>query len=208
MTTENSTSRYKVERLIEKYNLTEIGKELEERWTRSENRQGLRQLADYFNQRLLQAALIQSEADPLEGEVENLYRLLTDDDVSSGVQIQTRNTIEQRGIDVDELEQDFVSYQSIYTYLTNHREVTPPDETPSKQEQLDQRLDTIQRLKTRLTTITERSLQELVNADRLTLGNFNVLVTVRVQCTDCNTRLSVVDILSSGGCECTREGAA
>jgi hypothetical protein len=88
--------------------------------------------------------------------------------------------------------------------LRKYRSVDPPDQTSSPQEQMDQRLNTIQRLKTRLTSVTDNALTEFVNTNLLTLGDFKVLITIRVQCTDCNTRLAISDLFANGGCECPR----
>jgi len=193
----------KVVRLINEYDLGDFGDELEQRWTDADDRDSLRKLARDVNLRLLESALAEMDEPRLDGELKNLYQLLTDDDRSSGAHIQARNTLQQQGIDVDQLKEDFVSHQAIYTYLTKYRDVESPDETPSKQEQLDQRQNTIQRLRTRLTTVTETSLTELANADHLTLGEFKVLVTVRIQCTDCNTWISIADLFANRGCECS-----
>jgi len=70
-------------------------------------------LADYFNQELLEAATESAGATPLKGEVENLYHLFTDDDVTSGVREQTRNRLDQQGIDAERIEDDFVTYRSV-----------------------------------------------------------------------------------------------
>jgi len=194
----------KVARLIDAYEFEDLGDELERRWTDPDDRASLRQLADDVNRRLLERSLAET-GEPRPGdELENLYRRLTDDDLGSGARVQARNTLRRHGVDADALRQDFVSHQSIYTYLTNYRNADPPDRTPSEQEQLDQRSATVQRLTTRLASVTETALTELVNAGHLTLGEFKVLVTVRVQCTDCNTRRSVADLFANGGCECSR----
>jgi hypothetical protein len=192
--------RGKVARLIEEHGLSDLGDELEERWTRSEDRWSLRQLADYFNRELLRASLDGEE--PLEGEVENLYRLLSEEDVTSGTRQQARYRIEQGGVDPDELESDFVSYQSIRTYLKKHRDASPPDTSGSPEDQLDRKRETIQRLTNRLNTVAEQSLLELRKAGHVTLGEFNVIVTVRVHCSDCGSRMAITELLADGGCDC------
>lgn len=192
--------RGKVARLIEEYGLSDIGDELEERWTRSEDRSSLRDLAEYFNRELLRAAI--ADDDPLEGEVENLYRLLSDEEVTSGTRQQARYRIEQRGVDVDALEDDFVSYQSIRTYLKKHRDATPPDTTGSPEDQLTRKRETVQRLTNRLNTVAEQSLTELRKAGHVTLGDFNVIVTVRVHCSDCGTQMPITELLTDGECDC------
>lgn len=203
--TNSSDHQLKVSRLIEKYELTGIGDELERRWTRSEDRLSLRDLADFFNRRILGAALETEGSAALDGEVENLYRLLTSEDITSGVRQQARNRIDRRGVDPDSLEGDFVSYQAVRTYLKNDRDATPPDTASSPRERVTRKRSTIQRLTTRLVTVTEQSLDELANASAVTLGDFEVLVAVRVHCSDCNTQSPVTELLAEGGCECGGE---
>ena len=64
----------------------------------------------------------------LDGEVANTYRLLTADDVSTGVRTQAETTLEHNGIDPDRLQQDFISQLAIHTYLTKHYGVERPSE--------------------------------------------------------------------------------
>lgn len=202
MGTESDTKRSKVARLIAEYDLDGLGQELETRWTRDEDRSSLRDLAAYFNRQLLEASVDPIGSDPLEGGVDNVYRLLTDDEVTSGVRQETRSRLEKRGVEIESLEKDFVSYQAIRSYLTDYRNASPPDTTVDLETHRDRKRTTIQRLTNRLTTVTEDALQELVNADHLTLGRFDVLVTVRVHCRDCDNRVSIPDLFARGGCNC------
>jgi len=202
MTDTSNSKRSKVARLIDEYDLAGIGDTLERRWTATEDRSSLRELADYFNRELLRTAIESAGATPLEGEVENLYRLLTDDDVTSGVREQTRNRLDQQGVDVEEIEGDFVTYQSVRTYLKKHRDADPPDTSTSPEDRIERKRSTIQRLTSRLADVTEQSLRELVDASAITLGEFDVIVTVRVHCTSCGTQQSVSDLLATRGCEC------
>ena len=198
----DDTPRSKVARLIDQYDLGAVGDELEHKWTRTHDRVGLRELADDFNRQLLRRALETEDTNPLKGEVDNIYRLLTEDDVTSGMYQQARSQLEQRNVDVGQLEDDFVSYQSIRTYLKKYRDASAPETETSAEEQREKKLGTIQRLISRLTKVTEQSLTELINTGHLTLGNFNVIVTVRVHCTDCNSQRSISELLSTGHCDC------
>lgn len=202
MNEKKRATRSKVVRLIDEYELHGLGDELEDRWTRSENRSSLRDLAEYFNQQLLSIALETTDSELLDGEVDNLYRLLTNDDITSGVRQETRSHLEQQGVDADSLENDFVSYQAIRTYLRNYRDVSPPDDSDSPEAHRERKYATVQQLTSRLTTVATDALAELANAGHLTLGEFDVLVTVRVHCSDCDTRVSITDLLRQGGCEC------
>jgi hypothetical protein len=199
----DDTPRSKVARLIDKYSLVGTGDELERKWTRGHDRMSLRELADEFNKQLLQSAVEGDEMEPLDGEIDNFYRLLTDDDVTSGVRQQARSQLERRGVDIDQLEQDFVSYQSIRTYLKKYRDASAPKPDKSPEEQRQKKRDTIQRLVSRVKNVTEQSLTELANAGHLTIGEFNVVVTVRVHCTDCSSQRSVSDLIRDGHCDCS-----
>lgn len=49
----------------------------------------------------------------LDGEVENISRLLTDDEVNNGMRTDARRRFDRSGVDAESLERDFVSYQVI-----------------------------------------------------------------------------------------------
>lgn len=195
----------KVARLIDEYDLGEsFGDELERLWTaEGDRRKSLRDLADMFNRRILDSALSAAGTATVSGEVENLYRLLTADDVSSGMRTEARARLERDGIDVDGLERDFVTYQAIRSYLKEYRDAEY--ERPSGTEQVESVVETIQRLRSRLRSITEGSLDRLRSTDRLTLGSFRLFVDVDVLCEDCGAQYGVVDLLERGGCDCERD---
>lgn len=191
----------KVVAVIRRRNLTGLGDELVERWTgETTERMSLRELAEYFNRELLAQTLRDASVTTLDGESANIYRLLTDDDVSSGAAVQATNRLEQRGIDVDRLVADFVSRQAIHTYLTGYRDVSysSPDVDPVETETTN-----VQRLKRRMTTIVESKVERLRSTDRITLGEFNLLVDMRVLCEDCGAQYQVAELFERGGCECS-----
>ena len=194
-------SNSKVVAVIRRRNLTGLGDELVERWTgETTERMSLRELAEYFNRELLAQTLRDASVTTLDGESANIYRLLTDDDVSSGAAVQATNRLEQHGIDVDRLVADFVSRQAIHTYLTGYRDVSysSPDVDPVETETTN-----VQRLKRRMTTIVESKVERLRSTDRITLGEFNLLVDMRVLCEDCGAQYQVTELFERGGCECS-----
>lgn len=204
----STTDNTKVSRLIESYGLGDLGERLEEAWTgdRAE-RSSLRDLADRFNQQLLEAELERSDLSTLDGEVENIYRLLTDDDVSGGMRTQVMNRLERAGIDVDNLQREFVSHQAIYTYLTKVRGVSHSSTEADDQDQVKKDAQTIQRLQSRTATVTESTLERLSNTGRVSLGDFEVIVDVQVLCRDCGETRSVDTLLESGSCGCDPDAA-
>ncbi|WP_433627707.1 rod-determining factor RdfA [Halomicrococcus sp. NG-SE-24] len=198
----NSGTRSKVQRVIDEYELAGMGEQLEAYWTgNDEEEYSLRELADVFNRAVLRAALDQAGASPLEGEVENTYRLLTDDSVSSGVRTETRNALARDGVAVEELEDDFVTHQAIHTYLTKHRGVSY-ESNADETDQVEKSAETVQRLRTRTAAVTETTLENLETTDRITLGDFDVIVDVRVLCDTCGQSYTVDEILKDGGCGC------
>ncbi|MCL7418769.1 MAG: hypothetical protein M8354_13155 [Halalkalicoccus sp.] len=197
-------SQGKVGRVIEKYGLDGFGAELEAYWTGDRGEQySLRALADLFNRRVLEAAMEGAGMRSLDGEVENRYRLLTDEEVSTGMREQTRRELDRSGLDVEDLESDFVSHQSIYTYLTEYREATHPssiERTPA--ERRERELDKIGALMTRTSVVTEDSITRLANSEALSGGISDVFVDVQVTCENCGRSTPVTTFLEDGGCSC------
>lgn len=191
--------RSKVARLIEEYGMDSLGAELERRWTAEEDRHSLRELASHFNRRVLQLALEDVDVRPLDGEVENMYRLLTDED-SGADRTRIRRRLERDGVDIDAVEDDFVTYQAIRTYLKKHRgaEYTPDDTDPIERE-----VGNIQQLRGRVDSVAEGKIRQLRRTGKLDIGEFRTLVDVRVVCEDCNAQFGVIELLERGHCECS-----
>ncbi|WP_336345926.1 rod-determining factor RdfA [Halalkalicoccus ordinarius] len=193
----------KVARLLQKYGFDGLGDEIERRWTgQTGKRDSLRTLADLFNQRILQQAMENNGMQPLEGEVENVYELLTGDDVTSGTRTETETRLRQRGIDIEELRGDFVTYQAIRTYLKGVRGVEyNPEETDS----VETARASFDRLVGRTTAVVEQKLRSLASTGKLTLGAPRVRTTVSVYCEECETQYDVTALLARGGCDCEEE---
>lgn len=189
----------KVARLLEEYDLEDLGADLERRWTATEDRWSLRDLADHLNRRLLERSLEEASVRSLDGEVENIYRLLTDDDVSDAERTRARRRLDREGVDVDALKGDFVTYQAVRTYLTSHRgaEYSPPETEPIERETTN-----VQKLAGRVASVTDGKLEYLRDAEEITLGEFRTVVDVRVVCEGCTTQFDAVELLERGGCDC------
>ena len=193
----------KVGRLIAEYDLGDIGVELEQRWTGEDHeRDSLRTLADVFNRRLLTRAMTDAGMDLLDGEVENVYRLLTDNEVSSGTRTETEARLQREGIDVEALENDFVTYQAIRTYLKDVRDASYEQDDRGGIETVRSTFD---RLIGRTTAVVEQKLQQLQSKDAFSLGTFRVQTANTVYCEDCETQYEVTTLLRRGGCDCTTD---
>jgi len=199
-------TRSKVGRLIEAYEMPHVGQELEDRWLgNGYESQSLRSLAEWFNKRVLAAKLEEAGENPIDGEVANLYRLLTSDDATAGMRVDAEATLEQSGIEPENLRSEFVSHQAVYTYLTEFRDVSKGRSSTDRVESVR---TTVQRLQSRLVAVVENNLAQLRDAGRLVLGEFNVLLDVQVLCEDCGASYPVTELLERGGCDCqsTSEG--
>lgn len=198
-----ATPRYKVGKVIERYGLDGIGEDLEAHWLGDGvDAYSLRDLAEYFNKAVLESALEESDRQQFGGEVETLYRLLTDD-VSSGDRTRAEKSLERNGIDVEALRSDFVTHQAIHTYLRKGRGV---EKDADSGDPLESARETVNRLRSRLTAVTETSLSTLRDRGTISLGSFDVFVEVSVHCTDCGTHRSLGDLLAQGGCDCETDG--
>jgi hypothetical protein len=195
------SAQSKVAQLIDKYGLKSMGRDLEQAWLgENQERQSLRDLTDRFNQALLVAAIRDAGMDVIDGEPANFYRLLTGEDVSAGKRIEARNRLKRAGIDVEGLEQEFVTYQAIRYYLTEVRGVSYEPEPES--EQVERERDTIDRLRSRVETIVRDTVDRLNAGGKLTVGEYRVFVSIDIRCQDCGTRYSISDLLDRGGCNC------
>jgi hypothetical protein len=193
----------KVGRGIDEYDIDRIDEDLTRRWRGDgRDRQSVRELTDYFNRRLLRAAIERAGESPLDGEVENVYRLLTSDEVSSGVRTQTRRRLETAGVSLEAVEADFVSHQTLYGHLTECLGVSREDTeaTPSSRRESDR--ERVRALQRRTEVVTSDALERLRDADALAIDDFDVLVDVTVLCADCGRQHDVGSLLDDGGCPC------
>ncbi len=193
--------RTKVERVVEKYDLEGLTEELARRWTgEGVERHSLRELARYFNERVLETALAESEVDLLDGEVSNIYRLLTDDDVSAGQRTETRSRLEREGVELSELESDFVSHQAIHTFLTDRQNVSLP--VDSDETRLEKSRETLRKLRGRMESVAINDIERLVEAGALDVGDVSVLLSLDIVCNECGERYDFEELLEEGGCRC------
>ncbi|WP_410767578.1 rod-determining factor RdfA [Haloferax sp. DFSO60] len=186
----------KVGRLIETYGFDGFGDELEARWTADEDDDSLRTLARAFNLELLQRATTDVGLDLLDGEIESLYEALTDDSATGAERTRTRGRLERAGVDIDQLQKDFVSHQAIHTYLTSYRGA-------SKARRQSDPTERVQRLRGRLVAVTESALESLEHRETLEIGSADVLVDIQVLCTECGRQYGFDELIHHGSCGCS-----
>ncbi|WP_251328513.1 rod-determining factor RdfA [Haloplanus pelagicus] len=192
-------TRSKVGRVIQKYDLGELGAELERRWLADDDeRLSLRDLADLLNRRVLQAALVAAGRTSTDRDVAHLYETLQGD-VSAGERIRKERELERDGVDVEALTSDFVTHQAVHTYLKKYRnaEYDREPQDPTKRS-----VETLQRLRSRTTAVTDRTVAQLAKKDEITAQEYETFVEMRIRCAECGSEYDAVAFIERGGCDC------
>ena len=131
---ERKRSRTKIDRVVERYGLRRIPEQLRDLWLGTGDEQrSTRELADWFNRQVLGAAIADLPAVTISGDVDQIYTQLQGEDSADRRLIRDR--LMQRGVDIDEVEANFISHQTVYRYLTEELGVQQP--TPSPEEQAE-----------------------------------------------------------------------
>ena len=196
MTSDETESNCKLDRISRKRNLDDLDTRLLERRSSGAS---LRELETYYNQQVLAAAMRNSGVETLDGEVENLYQLLTGDDVSTGTQIEARSRLERNGIDPDAVLDDFVSYQTVRTHLNDCLGV---DTNRSVQIDRTDAKNTVFKLLSRTEVITERTIDRLCSAGYLRIGEPEITLSLRIACTECGEEYTFTRLLERSRCSC------
>lgn len=186
----------KLDRVAAKWGVADIDSELRER---REAGDSLRDLETLFNEAVLDAALATTGTDALDGEVANLYRLLTDDGVRPEKRIDAQSRLRRNGLDPEELVDDFVSYQTVRTHLNDCLDVSTERETSLS---VDEGRTTVFKLVSRAESVTRRTIERLAREGSLAIGTPSVTLSVRVACSECNAEYTFTQLLDRGGCSC------
>lgn len=190
----------KVGRVADRYDLSDADHELRTRWQgEGGEKHSLRKLETYLNRRVLEAALREAGVETLHGEVENLYDLLTGDGTSEAARVEARQRLERDGVDIEQVERDFVSHQSIHTHL---RECLDVNHDPGEGATVERGSSTVYALRNRTETVTAGTLERLRDSGALDLDAFDVYVDVRVACEECGRFHDIGSLFEAGGCEC------
>ncbi|ERJ05592.1 hypothetical protein HLRTI_002402 [Halorhabdus tiamatea SARL4B] len=194
-TADEREPRSKVARVIDTYDL-DIGGELQRRWLATdETGMSLRELAAYFNQTVLEAAIEQSDLSALNVDIERLYEQLTNDNVSAGARTRAQRRLERNGVDVESLRSNFVTHQAIHTYLREYRDVQQPDPTPEQRR--ESTVERIQKLQDRTAAVTQDAVEGLQRADLVPDGDVEVMVDIQVIFADSGEQFDVFDLIES-----------
>jgi len=192
-------TRCKVGRVSQERALSGLDEELRERW---ESGSSLRDLETYVNEQVLAGAMQRAGLDPVDGEAANLYRVLTDDDVSAGERVTATSRLEREGVDLGAVRADFVSYGTVRTHL---RDCLGVETSRDRSIDADEARRTVLRLVSRTEAVTERTVERLTDAGILSIPEPSVGLSLRVACGACGDEYTFSDLLAHGGCSCEGE---
>jgi len=199
----------KLDVVVDKYDLHGIVDELESRWTRKnpEERYSIRELEKYLNAAIIRAALEKEVGySPVNYNPKDIFEILNDgEDVSKSDERFVRQWMEDN-LDLEELESDFVSYYSIFTFLRDVRNAESPNQRDTSPEKAKERgVDRIEQQTSNLNEATKSALKTVKNANVVADNDYEIRVSVRIECPDCGVVLPGAEFIRQGGCECSVE---
>jgi hypothetical protein len=189
----------KIDRVIEARGLTDIEERLRTQWADGES---LRELEQFFNEAVLRTTMTSAGMETIDGESSNLYRLLTDDEVTSGKRVDAESRLRRNGVDPDAVTDDFVSYQTVRTHLNDCLGIQTTRESTLT---VVEARNTVHKLVSRVESVTLRTIERLCRQDTLEIAAPSVTVSVRVACSECNDEYTFSTLLTQESCSCTDE---
>jgi hypothetical protein len=124
--------------------------------------------------------------------------------VTSGDRTETRRELAQAGVDIETIDEQFVSHQTIHSHLTECLDGSLSEPTPAAR--LDDAATTLGQLQSRTEAVTADTIARLADHDALDIDTPDVVVSVQVACTSCNRQYSVRRLLDRGRCHCEDSG--
>ncbi|WP_435180456.1 rod-determining factor RdfA [Halorussus sp. AFM4] len=188
--------------ITEKYDLQNA----DDRIIRKREREdaSLRALETYLNRWVLRREMVEQGMNVLDGEAANYHRLLSDDEVLKANTAAARRELESAGIDVDEVLGDFVSYQTVRKHLN---ECLDKDTSEEYTPDLDEGFDTIEALLQRVKSVTARTINRFRRHDVASIGEVDIIVSVKLRCGDCGRVHSLHQFMDSPHCPCAKDAS-
>lgn len=191
-----ATCSCKVGTLVETVDLEELDEKLERLW--QEEGVSVRRLARYVGERVLEQTLEDAGAEFTVAELDTIYDLVRGIDVSDAASIEKRRQLEREGVDVDALDDRFVSHQTVYRHLTGclgiEYERDPVDAAST--------LEQIRAVQHRTATVAADRVERLAANAVLDHADYQVIVDVSATCEHCGSYYELGELVSGGGCGC------
>ncbi|MDF9746224.1 rod-determining factor RdfA [Natrinema salsiterrestre] len=196
----------KVGRKRRKYDLDGLNGELRER--RFDHGASLRDLAEYVNRRMLETAIERAGLDFTDvayGAVSPddalavVYETLTGDGVPADREVRVRTRLEQRGVDIEVIESDWVTHPTIRAHLNECLEI---ETSRSSRITPDDSRDTIEWARTRCARVVDQTVSRLISSGHVTVSDPDISVLIRITCSDCGQTYRLSELLTEGSCSC------
>jgi len=201
--TARSPCSCKVSTAAVEFGLDGVHRQLRREWEADER--SVRELTRWFNERLFEAAFEEVDRLPIDGEIANLHRVFTDDDVDAGSRAQARELLRRDGVRVDDAETATVSHQTLYRHLTGCLDAERSADEATTDERLATWRTRLRALRNRTEAVTAQAVDQLRADDAVSVGSFDVLLDVTVLCEDCGAALTVEELLDGAACDCSEE---
>jgi len=195
MKSEGTQPCCKIARVADDYNISEIDAKLIER---REQGDSLRDLATYLNKRILSESLNTGTREVV-GDADSIYKVLKGNDVNRSRQVELRSKLERNGIDIEAVERDFVSHQTVRNHLHDCKAI---DTGRKSTVDIDGAKKTIEWAQARSEGVIEQTLKRLRNAGNVADTPTEVTQSVRVGCSVCGQTYRIEDFLEQRGCDC------
>lgn len=195
----------KIGRTIDQYDLDGLNEDLRHR--RDVESASLRALADYINERILEAALSEAETNltnvaygavSADDALSAVYETLTGDATPPEREARVRKRFEQNGIDLDEIESNWVTHPTVRSHLNDCLHVDTARTTHITAETAR---NTIEWARTRCGRVVEQTISRLVSADIVSIRTIEVSVSIRITCSDCGNTYRFGELLQNS-CAC------
>jgi hypothetical protein len=205
MSDETESCSCKVGRTAESYGLGDLDAELRRR---QEADASLRDLADYTNRRVLEAALAAAPVDltdSLYGAIDDedavgvLYEALSSEETPTERVARVRTRLVQQGVDIEAIRSAWVTHTTVRTHL---RDCLDVDTSREASIDIEEGRNTMEWARNRCANIVGGTLERMRSAGLLSTGPLDVSVTVRVTCTDCGASYRPDRLLSARECDC------
>lgn len=182
----------KVCRVLDERDMDRYEDRLIDQWQADKpQRKGYRQLAEWLNTMMLRREMDHAGLSTLGNEPESKYERLHDDDESVAAEVRT--TLRNEGVDVDELDADFVSYGVVRTHLKECLGIDRDVESTDWEE------EAIEYTREHATGKLEDAVRSLISKRKLSAcGDIDVHVTLEVECDGCHSRVPVDRALRRG----------
>lgn len=182
----------KVCRVLDERDMERYEDRLIDQWQADKpQRKGYRQLAEWLNTMMLRREMDRAGLSTLGNEPESKYERLRDDDETVAAEVRT--DLRNEGIDVEDLDADFVSYGVVRTHIKECLGLDRDVESTDWEE------DAIAYTRDHATGKLEDAVRSLVGKGELSAcGDIDVHVTLEVECEGCHSRVPIDRALRRG----------